>query len=53
MALTYIKGPKVDGWAEDMAVWVDGLDPIGANVEFTWERFLQVFRVLRSKRGAS
>jgi hypothetical protein len=37
MALTYIKGPKVDGWADDMATWLDGLDPAIANVEYTWE----------------
>jgi hypothetical protein len=44
MALTYIKGPKVDGWANDMATWLDRLDPAIANVEYTWERFLWEFK---------
>ena len=43
IALTYIKGPRVDGWADDMAVWLDSLHPVNDNYDYIWERFLQSF----------
>ena len=43
IALTYIKGPKVDGWANDMAKWLDTLHPINDNYDYIWDRFLECF----------
>ena len=35
MALTYIKGDKVDRWVERIAKWWDTLDPLIHNVHYT------------------
>jgi len=43
MALTYIKGDKVDQWVERIAEWWDSLDPLIHNVHYTWTRFLEAF----------
>jgi hypothetical protein len=32
MALTLIKGPRVDQWVWDMTTWLRGLDPLNNNV---------------------
>ncbi len=44
MALTYIKGDKVDRWVERIAEWWDTLDLLVHNVHYTWTRFLEAFR---------
>jgi len=43
MALTYIKGDKVDRWVERIAEWWDTLDPLIHNVHYTWTLFLGAF----------
>ena len=43
MALTYIKGDKVNQWVERIAEWWDTLDPLVHNVHYTWSRFLEAF----------
>ncbi len=35
MALTYIKGDKVDQWVERIVEWWDTLDPLTHNVHYT------------------
>ena len=44
MALTYIKGDKVDRWVERIAEWWDTLNPTVHNVHYTWTLFLEAFR---------
>ena len=44
MALTYIKGDKVNQWVERIAEWWDLLDPLVHNVHYTWTHFLEAFR---------
>ena len=44
MALTYIKGDKVNRWVERIAEWWDTLNPLVHNVHYTWTHFLQAFR---------
>ena len=44
MALTYIKGDKVDCWVERIAEWWDTLNPTVHNVHYTWMLFLGAFR---------
>jgi len=43
MALTYIKGDKVDRWVERIAKWWDSLNPLVHNIHYTWTRFLDAF----------
>jgi Zinc knuckle len=43
IALTFIKGPQVDGWVEGILEGLDQLDPIQDNVEYTYTNFLQHF----------
>jgi len=43
ITLMYIKGPKVDGWADDMAVWLDSLHPVNDNYDYIWDRFIEAF----------
>jgi len=45
MALTYIKGDKVDRWVERIAKWWDSLNPLVHNVHYTWTHFLDAFRM--------
>jgi hypothetical protein len=35
IALTLIQGPKVATWVRDMGAWIDSLDPIDDNIQFT------------------
>ncbi len=44
MALTYIKGDKVDRWVERIAEWWDSLNPMIHNVHYTWTLFLVAFQ---------
>jgi hypothetical protein len=44
LALTYIKGDKVNRWAKSVAQWWDSLDPVAHNVHYTWLHFLTAFR---------
>jgi len=43
MALTYIKGDKVNRWVERIAEWWDTLDPLVYNVHYIWMLFLNAF----------
>jgi hypothetical protein len=43
LALTLIKGDKVDSWADAMGEWIDGLHPIHDNIPAVWEHFLEAF----------
>jgi Retrotransposon gag protein/Zinc knuckle len=43
IALTFIKGPEVDGWVEGILNAVEQLHPINDNVEYTYLDFLQRF----------
>ena len=43
ITLTYIKGPKVNGWADNMAVWFDSLHPVNNNYDHIWDRFVESF----------
>ncbi len=43
MALTYIKGDKVDRWVKHIAEWWDMLDPLVHNIHYTWTLFLEAF----------
>jgi hypothetical protein len=43
IALTFIKGPEVDGWVEGILNAVDQLYPVNNNVEYTYLDFLQRF----------
>jgi len=44
MALTYIKGDKVDHWVKRIAEWWDTLNPAVHNIHYTWMLFLAAFR---------
>jgi hypothetical protein len=43
IALSFIKGPEVDGWVEGILNGVDQLHPINDNIEYTYLDFLQRF----------
>jgi len=43
IAITFIKGPRVDGWAKDIATWVDTLDPINDNIDYNYQLFVDNF----------
>jgi hypothetical protein len=43
MALTLIKGPRVDQWVRDMTTWLRGLDPLNDNVPRVWDYFTDEF----------
>jgi hypothetical protein len=40
IALTFIKGPKVNGWVEAMLQALEQLHPIKDNVKYTYTNFL-------------
>ena len=44
-ALTYIKGPKIEGWVRDMWTWIDGLihDYANNDIPAVWDGFLTEF----------
>jgi hypothetical protein len=44
IALTFIKGPKVNGWVEAMLQVLEQLHPIADNVEYTYTNFLNHFQ---------
>ena len=44
MALTLIKGPRVDQWVRDMTTWLRGLDPLNDNVPQVWDYFMDEFK---------
>jgi hypothetical protein len=43
-ALTLIKGPLVDNWAEDMGEWLDTLNMPADNIPALWDEFEAEFR---------
>jgi hypothetical protein len=43
IALTLIQGPQVATWVRDMGAWIDLLNPIEDDVQFTWDTFVQEF----------
>ena len=43
IALTFIKGKEVFGWACDMGRWIDQLHPVDDNILLIWEQFLHKF----------
>jgi hypothetical protein len=43
LALTLIKGSRVDRWVRDMTVWLRSLDPIQDNVPRVWNYFTEEF----------
>jgi len=43
IALTFIKGPQVDGWVEGILEGLDQLDLIRDNIEYTYNNFLRQF----------
>jgi hypothetical protein len=40
IALTFIKGPKVDGWVETMLQVLEQLDPATENIKYIYTNFL-------------
>jgi hypothetical protein len=44
IALTFIKGPKVDRWVEAMLQAIEQLHPIQDNIEYTYTDFLHHFQ---------
>jgi Retrotransposon gag protein/Zinc knuckle len=43
IALTLIQGTQVATWVRDMGAWIDSLDPVDDDVQFTWDTFIQEF----------
>ncbi len=43
IALTFIKGPQVDGWVEGILEGLKQLHPINDNIEYTYLNFLSCF----------
>jgi hypothetical protein len=44
ITLTFIKGPKVDGWVEAMLQILEQLDPVTEDVEYVYTNFLTHFQ---------
>ena len=44
IALTFIKGPQVDGWVEGILKGLEQLHPIANNIEYTYIDFLACFK---------
>jgi len=44
ITLTFIKGPKVDGWVEAILQAIEQLYPIQDNIEYTYTDFLHCFQ---------
>jgi hypothetical protein len=40
IAITFIKGPKVDGWVEAILQGLEQLHPVQHNVKYTYLNFL-------------
>src|SRR5216683_720139 len=43
LALTLIKGPRVDQWVRNIMTWLQSLDPINDNVPQVWDYFTNTF----------
>jgi Ty3 transposon capsid-like protein len=43
IALTLIQGTQVATWVRDMGAWIDSLDPVDDDIQFTWDTFIQEF----------
>ncbi len=43
IALTFIKGPQVDGWVEGILEGLEQLHPINNNIKYTYLNFLSRF----------
>jgi putative polyketide hydroxylase len=43
IALTLIQGPQVATWVRDMGAWIDSLNPVDDDIQFTWDTFVQEF----------
>jgi Retrotransposon gag protein len=43
IALTLIQGSQVATWVRDMGAWIDSLDPVDDDIQFTWDTFVQEF----------
>ncbi len=43
IALTFIKGPQVDGWVEGILEGLEQLHPVHDNIEYTYTNFLSRF----------
>jgi hypothetical protein len=43
IALTLIQGPQVATWVRDMGAWINSLNPVEDNIQFTWDTFVQEF----------
>jgi hypothetical protein len=43
LTLTLIKGSEVDGWANDVGLWLDLFDPTTQDMPAIWNSFLQEF----------
>jgi hypothetical protein len=41
IALTLIQGTQVATWVQDMGAWIDSLDPVDNDIQFTWDTFVQ------------
>jgi hypothetical protein len=43
IALTLIQGSQVATWVRDMGAWIDSLNPVDDDIQFTWDTFVQEF----------
>jgi hypothetical protein len=43
IALTLIQGTQVAMWVRDMGAWIDPLNPVEDDIQFTWDTFVQEF----------
>jgi Retrotransposon gag protein len=43
IVLTLIQGPQVATWVRDMGAWIDSLNPVEDDIQFTWDTFVQEF----------
>jgi Retrotransposon gag protein len=43
ITLMLIQGPQVATWVRDMGAWINLLNPVDDNIQFTWDMFVQEF----------
>jgi hypothetical protein len=43
IVLTLIQGTQVATWVRDMGTWINSLDPVDDDIQFTWDTFVQEF----------
>jgi hypothetical protein len=43
IVLTLIQGSQVATWVRDMGAWIDSLNPVEDDIQFTWDMFVQEF----------